>query len=121
MPSINSARYAQRIIQTESHESPSFLRKVHRLDPPLVHYITLEWHLGPVCLMAIDARLTSLGRTATSARLLVEVYVAAALALQMQFGHAHRPHQGLCCQSKLCMIERLEWAQVGDGLVMDYG
>ena len=34
MPSINSARYAQRIIQTESHESPSFLRKVHRLDPP---------------------------------------------------------------------------------------
>ena len=31
---INSARYAQRIIQTESHESPSFLRKVHRLDPP---------------------------------------------------------------------------------------
>ena len=35
MPSINSARYAQRIIQTESHESPSFLRKVHRLDPPL--------------------------------------------------------------------------------------
>ena len=32
MPSINSARYAQRIIQTESHESPSFLRKVHRLD-----------------------------------------------------------------------------------------
>ena len=35
MPSINSARYAQRIIQTESHESPSFLRKVHRLDPPI--------------------------------------------------------------------------------------
>ena len=34
MPSINSAQYAQRIIQTESHESPSFLRKVHRLDPP---------------------------------------------------------------------------------------
>ena len=34
MPSINSARYAQQIIQTESHESPSFLRKVHRLDPP---------------------------------------------------------------------------------------
>ena len=34
MPSINSARYAQRIIQTESHESPSFLRKVHRLDLP---------------------------------------------------------------------------------------
>ena len=34
MPSINSARYAQRIIQTGSHESPSFLRKVHRLDPP---------------------------------------------------------------------------------------
>ena len=34
MPSINSARYAQRIIQTESHESPSFLKKVHRLDPP---------------------------------------------------------------------------------------
>ena len=33
VPSINSARYAQRI-QTESHESPSFLRKVHRLDPP---------------------------------------------------------------------------------------
>ena len=35
MPSINSARYAQRIIQTENHESPSFLRKVHRLDPPV--------------------------------------------------------------------------------------
>ena len=34
MPSINSVRYAQRIIQTESHESPSFLGKVHRLDPP---------------------------------------------------------------------------------------
>ena len=34
MPSINSALYAQPIIQTESHESPSFLRKVHRLDPP---------------------------------------------------------------------------------------
>ena len=34
VPSINSARYAQRIIQTESPESPSFLRKVHRLDPP---------------------------------------------------------------------------------------
>ena len=39
MPSINSARYAQRITQTESHESPSFLRKVHRLDSPLTH-----WH-----------------------------------------------------------------------------
>ena len=25
----------QRIIQTESHERPSFLRKVHRLDPPV--------------------------------------------------------------------------------------
>ena len=37
MPSINSARYAQRIIQTESHESPSFLRKVHRLDPPALY------------------------------------------------------------------------------------
>ena len=36
MSSINSARYAQRIIQTECHESPSFLRKVHRLDPPTV-------------------------------------------------------------------------------------
>ena len=35
MPSINSARYAQRIIQTENYESPSFLRKVHRLDPPV--------------------------------------------------------------------------------------
>ena len=39
MPSINSARYAPRIIQTESHESPSFLRKVHRLDPPAGHQI----------------------------------------------------------------------------------
>ena len=39
MPSINSARYAQRIIQTENHESPSFLRKVHRLDPP--HFMVL--------------------------------------------------------------------------------
>ena len=35
MPSINSALHAQRIIQMESHESPSFLRKVHRLDPPI--------------------------------------------------------------------------------------
>ena len=41
MPSINSARYAQRIIQTESHESPSFLREVHRLDPPLISFLVL--------------------------------------------------------------------------------
>ena len=39
MPSINSARYAQRIIQTESHESPSFLRKVHRSDPPQIRTV----------------------------------------------------------------------------------
>ena len=48
MPSINSARYTQRIIQTEIHESPSFLRKVHRLDPPLSdssHALGLHTHL----------------------------------------------------------------------------
>ena len=54
MPSINSARYAQRIIQTESHESPSFLRKVHRLDPPVssfyggfVHFIRYQLIVSP--------------------------------------------------------------------------
>ena len=32
--------HSQRIIQTESHESPSFLRKVHRLelDPPALSH-----------------------------------------------------------------------------------
>ena len=46
MPSINSARYAQRVIQTESHESPSFLRKVHRLDPPLRHSWYVQYLVG---------------------------------------------------------------------------
>ena len=47
MPSINSARYAQRIIQTENHESPSFLRKVHRLDLPDNGYMCIRVSVRP--------------------------------------------------------------------------
>ena len=52
MPSINSARYAHRIIQTESHEIPSFLRKVHRLDPP--HYYSVM--TGEVGALGLEIR-----------------------------------------------------------------
>ena len=45
MPSINSARYTQRIIQTVKSrlsEKSIFSEKVHRLDPPLHEHSSLR-------------------------------------------------------------------------------
>ena len=38
MPSINSARYTQRIIQTVKSRKSTVSEKVHRLDPPLCRH-----------------------------------------------------------------------------------